>query len=103
MQSHTTVFVDAGFLNRTVAAAMKPALGRRISVKEIRIDYLELVQSFRLIASKTTPFLRAYWYDGALDPVDSGYARQRSHFEEIAETPGIQLRLGHMTPREESW
>jgi len=41
-------------------------------------------------------FLRAYWYDGAFDPSHRDYAGQRVFFDAIAQTPGIQLRLGHI-------
>lgn len=41
-------------------------------------------------------FLRAYWYDGAFDPAHPNYAGQRTFFNAIAPTPGIQLRLGHI-------
>ena len=42
-------------------------------------------------------FLRAYWYDGAFDPSHPNYARQWDYFNAVARTPGIQLRLGHIT------
>lgn len=47
--------------------------------------------------------LRVYWYDGAFDPKHPGYAGQRQFFDGIASTPGIQVRLGHLTPRPTRW
>ena len=47
--------------------------------------------------------LRTYWYDGSLDPRDAGYHAQRRYFNAIANTPGIQLRLGHLKRTTPSW
>jgi uncharacterized LabA/DUF88 family protein len=43
--------------------------------------------------------LRAYWYDGALEPQHVGSSEQRRIFDGIAFTPGVQLRLGHLAER----
>jgi uncharacterized LabA/DUF88 family protein len=47
--------------------------------------------------------LRVYWYDGSLDPSDNGYRGQRRYFNAIANTPGVQLRLGHLKRSTPSW
>ncbi|MGH3694263.1 MAG: NYN domain-containing protein [Pseudonocardiaceae bacterium] len=44
-------------------------------------------------------FLQAYWYDGALEPQHIDSSAQRRVFDGIAFTPGVQLRLGHLTER----
>ena len=44
-------------------------------------------------------FLRAYWYDGEYDPSHRNYRNQRRLFNAIARTPGLQLRLGHISER----
>ncbi len=43
--------------------------------------------------------LRAYWYDGAFDPGHPRAAAQRRYFEAIGRTPGVHLRLGHVSQR----
>ena len=48
-------------------------------------------------------FLRAYWCDGAFAPAHPGYGGQKQFFDGIASTPGIQVRLGHLTPRPSRW
>ena len=108
MLAQAVAFVDAGFLRRAIARALDIPIG------QARVDTQQLVDWLRTrwwpaegsppssIPSQL-PLLRAYWYDGAVDPVDRRYANQRAYFDKIAETPGIQLRLGHMTARQEGW
>ena len=43
--------------------------------------------------------LRTDWYDGAYSSSHPGFARQRSYFDAIAYTPGIQLRPGRLVER----
>ena len=88
-------FVDAGFLRaegaRTIGqrpASVRPA-ARAV------VDWFK-----RLSAGSDRAFLRAYWYDGAFDPAHAEYRGQRSFFEAIGLTPGIQLRLGHIAERQ---
>ena len=86
-------FVDAGFLRAEGAKA----IGQ--SPKGVRPDAQAVVGWFRDLARVEAlgqTFLRAYWYDSAFDPSHSGYVGQRSFFDAIALTPGLQLRLGHI-------
>ena len=44
-------------------------------------------------------FLRLYWYDGRYDPSHPRYPSQRRFFDAIGQTPGIQMRFGHLVER----
>ena len=86
-------FIDAGFLRAEGAKA----IGQ--SPKGVRPDAQAVVGWFRSLAHNGVlhhTFLRAYWYDSAFDPSHSSYVGQRSFFDAIALTPGLQLRLGHI-------
>ena len=86
-------FIDASFLRAEGAKA----IGH--SPKGVRPDALAVVGWFRDLARQEAlgqMFLRAYWYDSAFDPSHAGYSGQRSFFDAIALTPGLQLRLGHI-------
>ena len=86
-------FIDASFLRAEGAKA----IGQ--SPKGVRPDALALVSWFRHLGRQETlhqTFLRAYWYDSAFDPSHYNYPGQRSFFDAIALTPGLQLRLGHI-------
>ena len=87
-------FVDAAFLQKEGA--------RVIGTKgvDVRPDADAVVDWLRNRASSINqPFLRANWYDGAFDPEHPQYPKQRRFFDAIAQTPGIQLRLGHVSER----
>ena len=85
-------FIDVGFLRAEGAKV----LGLRRD--EVQMDALSVVGWLRsLTVSRRESFLRAYWYDGAFDPSHERYLGQRRVFDGIARTPGIQLRLGHIT------
>ena len=86
-------FIDASFLRAEGAKA----IGQ--SPKGVRPDAQAVVGWFRSLTGKEAlgqTFLRAYWYDSAFDPSHSNYTGQRSFFDAIALTPGLQLRLGHI-------
>ena len=87
-------FIDASFLRAEGAKA----IGQ--SPKGVRPDALAVVKWCRDLAAQESlldqTFLRAYWYDSAFDPSHSNYTGQRSFFDAIALTPGLQLRLGHI-------
>lgn len=87
-------FIDASFLRAEGAKA----IGQ--SPKGVRPDALAVVKWCRDLADQESlldqTFLRAYWYDSAFDPSHSNYTGQRSFFDAIALTPGLQLRLGHI-------
>lgn len=88
-------FVDVGFLRAEGARAM------REHRNNLRPDAAAIVAWFRSIAGQVPgqSFLRAYWYDSAFDPAHPLYSGQRSFFDAIGLTPGIQLRLGHIAER----
>ena len=86
-------FIDAGFLKAEGAKAMGQ------SPKNVRPDAQAVVSWCRDLARQEAlgqAFLRAYWYDSAFDPSHHNYGGQRSFFDAIALTPGLQLRLGHI-------
>ena len=86
-------FIDASFLRAEGAKA----IGQ--SPKSVRPDASAVVSWFRALrrqGSDDQTFLRAYWYDSAFDPSHPSYPGQRSFFDAIALTPGLQLRLGHI-------
>lgn len=86
-------FIDASFLRAEGAKS----IGQ--SPKGVRPDAQAVVTWFRQLARREAlgqTFLRAYWYDSAFDPSHASYAGQRSFFDAIALTPGLQLRLGHI-------
>ena len=86
-------FIDASFLRSEGAKALgQPPMA-------VRPDASFVVSWFRDLAGRSflgQTFLRAYWYDSAFDPSHSNYVGQRSFFDAIALTPGLQLRLGHI-------
>ena len=86
-------FIDASFLRAEGAKSIgQPP-------KSVRPDASAVVDWFRNLAARKSfdpTFLRAYWYDSAFDPSHHNYAGQRSFFDAIALTPGLQLRLGHI-------
>lgn len=87
-------FIDVGFLR----AAGGAVLGQRAAAVNPNAsavaDWFRRADAMPQLSGQT--FLRAYWYDGAFDPSHPNYAGQRSFFNAIARTPGIQLRLGHI-------
>jgi uncharacterized LabA/DUF88 family protein len=98
--SYYAGFVDAGFLK----AAGAKALGYK--PREVRLNAAGTVAWFEAFAQglpQPHAFLRTYWYDGAFDPADERFASQRRYFDAIASTPGIQLRLGHISKTTPKW
>ena len=86
-------FVDFGFLDAAGAAVLQR---RPRSVNPSAAAVVEWFKSLvqEQLAGQT--FLRTYWYDGAYDPSHRSYTDQRRLFDGIANTPGVQLRLGHI-------
>lgn len=85
-------FIDVGFLHACGSAKLeKKKDGVKLQASEI-VDWLRTPATFGIAGT----FLRAYWYDGAYDPKHAAYENQRRFFNAIADTPGIQLRLGHI-------
>ena len=86
-------FIDVGFLR----GEGSKAIGQRPA--SVRPNAAAVVTWFRDLATGELAgerFLRAYWYDGAFDPSHRDYRGQRTFFDAIALTPGVQLRLGHI-------
>lgn len=86
-------FVDVAFLKKEGAKA----LGRRD--QDTRLEAAGVVGWLKQRTWSGGKFLRAYWYDGAFAPEHRLAAAQRSYFEAVAMTPGVQLRLGHVAER----
>lgn len=108
IQGRVIAFVDAGFLTKAGETAI-----RRVGDKRPRkVDGAALVAYLRShvmtnlaggVPFATWDFVRAYWYDGAYDPVHPNAPGQRSYHEALAEVPGLQLRLGHLKESPASW
>lgn len=94
-------FVDFGFLKAQGARTM--GVGRR----QLKPDAPGCVRWFEGVSGRLPggpqPLLRLYWYDAAFQPKDQRYATQRSFFDALANTPGLQLRLGHLHERNPTW
>ena len=88
-------FVDVGYLQRTTAGK----LGLRGSVNLNAAAVVEWLRGEAMGKLDEHTFLRAYWYDGEYDPSHRNYRNQRRLFNSIARTPGLQLRLGHISER----
>ena len=88
-------FVDAGYLITEGARS----LGRK--PPSIRPNASAVAQWFHRLTHPLLgkKFLRAYWYDGAFATSHREFGKQRTYFDAIAYTPGIQLRLGHVAER----
>lgn len=93
MFSNCVAFVDVGYLRASIASR------RRQNVARIRLDASSLVHRLQELATEHAfgaNLFRTYWYDGAFDPAHDSYEGQRRYFDAVADTPGIQLRLGHI-------
>lgn len=88
--------VDVGFLKAEGARLLGTRTG------QVRPDAEAVVEWFKGLDTGAVDggtFVRAYWYDGAFDPSHAEYPGQRTFFDAIGFTPGIQLRLGHIAER----
>lgn len=86
-------FIDAGYLNAEGAKSIgEKSNAVRLSAPSV-VEWLYRLSTTQLPGAR---FLRAYWYDGAFDPQHEEYRKQRGYFDEVARTPGIQLRLGYL-------
>lgn len=93
MFSNCAAFVDVGYLRASIASRT------RQNVARVRLDAGSLVRRLQELATchaSGANLLRTYWYDGAFDPSHDSYEGQRHYFDAVADTPGIQLRLGHI-------
>ena len=83
-------FVDIGFLQAQGAKLLG------YNTMDVRPDASAIVKWLSDLALRDQIFLRSYWYDGSYDASHANYAGQRSYFNAIALTSGLQLRLGHI-------
>ena len=84
-------FVNAGFLRAEGARALDE------NPRNVRMDSGAVVSWFQdLTFERDARFLRAYWYDARLDSGHELADGQRRFFSALGQTPGIQLRLGHI-------
>lgn len=93
MSASCAAFVDVGFLRASVANRAKQ------KVDHVRLDARAIVRQLEEIVAENnlgTTLLRTYWYDGAYDPSHGAFTNQRRYLDAVANTPGVQLRLGHL-------
>ena len=84
-------FVNAGFLRAEGARALDE------NPRNVRMDSGAVVSWFQdLTFERHARFLRAYWYDARFDSGHELADGQRRFFSALGQTPGIQLRLGHI-------
>ncbi len=97
-------FIDIGFLTAEGARALHlPKAQVRPNAAKV-VSWLQRLSEPSIGPTGREPlggrrFLRAYWYDGAFPPAHDQYASQRRFLDAIAYTPGVQLRLGHISER----
>lgn len=84
-------FVDASFLRAEGARA----LGE--NPRGLKLDAEAVVTWFDSLSyGLDQRFLRAYWYDARFEPGHDHAEGQRRFFVALGQTPGVQLRLGHI-------
>lgn len=97
-------FIDVGFLTAEGARSLRlPRAQVRPNAAKV-VSWLQGLSEPSIGLDGREPlggqrFLRAYWYDGAFPPTHEQYASQRRFLDAIAFTPGVQLRLGHISER----
>jgi uncharacterized LabA/DUF88 family protein len=99
MSAFFVAFVDGGFLKASGASAIHKRS------HEVVIDGTQLMHWLRGFRAygPTDELLRAYWYDGALDPTHRGFPAQRRYFDALDSIPGLEVRLGHLVERQPNW
>lgn len=84
-------FVNAGFLRAEGARALDE------NPRNVRMDSEAVVSWFQdLTFEREARFLRTYWYDARFESGHELAEGQRRFFSALGQTPGIQLRLGHI-------
>ena len=84
-------FIDASFLRAEGARTLgEDPRGLRLDAEGV-VTWLDGL-SYALDQS----FLRAYWYDARFEPGHDHAEGQRRFFIALGQTPGIQVRLGHI-------
>lgn len=92
-------FVDAGYLKAAGGRTLGVSPGQLHLVSDPVISWFQRLTSIL----PGEQFLRVYWYDGQHDPRSPSYAAQRTYFDAIASTPGVQFRAGHLVERTPTW
>jgi uncharacterized LabA/DUF88 family protein len=96
-------FIDAGYLRAAGGSALDiPAPQRQVDAPSV-MTWLATIASEVLLTPESR-LLRCYWYEGAYDPQDRlRYSSQQPYLRAVANTPGVQLRLGHLQVRPPKW
>ncbi len=82
-------FIDAGYLRAQGGRACDIPGGQAQLQASACVDWLQTTLPSQAACAAGLRFLRAYWYDGALEPQHAGYSEQRRIFDGIAFTPGV--------------
>src|SRR5690348_10361647 len=91
-------FVDAGFL---IAESAK-VLG--VDPAAMKPNPAQLVQVLKgMTWDNRSSLLRVYWYDAIVEPGAGKYKTMRAAFDAIEATPGVRLRLGHLSEQKPAW
>jgi uncharacterized LabA/DUF88 family protein len=93
-------FIDFGYLKAAAASCL--GVDRRELTPKAQQCVKWVDEAGKKIPGESR-FLRLYWYDGAFDPRDQRHAQQRKFFDAIEQTPGVQLRLGHIQELTPKW
>ncbi|MDQ3990463.1 MAG: NYN domain-containing protein [Actinomycetota bacterium] len=92
-------FIDVGYLRGQGGKACGIKPGQVQLQAHACVTWLQTVLPSQAVGLAGLSFLRAYWYDGALEADHSEASAQRHVLDGIAFTPGVQLRLGHLAER----
>jgi hypothetical protein len=84
------LFVDAGYVLGDGALAVHGTRNR----ESVSWNYAGVLQVLKDVARDRTglPLLRCYWYEATVE------GRRSSEHEQLADLPGVKLRLGKMKP-----
>lgn len=92
-------FIDVGYLRGQGGKACGIVPGQIQLQAHACVAWLQTILPNQASGLAGLSFLRAYWYDGALEANHSDASAQRHVLDGIAFTPGVQLRLGHLAER----
>lgn len=93
--SSYAVLIDVGFLRASGAEALN------VRASQVRLDAGEIADWSRSLADRerlvSGVFVRAYWYDAVFHVGHPSAKGQREFLDKVGQTPGIRLRLGHIS------
>jgi uncharacterized LabA/DUF88 family protein len=95
------VFVDAAYLKRSGARALKRQAHRLTLDAGAVVSWAKGLG--QQLGSSSDSLLRIYWYDGEFDSSHAEHAKQRRYFNAIEDVPGISLRKGYVVERSPTW